>query len=72
MLIDLEGVDGPVRVLEGGGIVLYKFLASGAFRRAGRISVPDSASPVTTKGSIEDNPLVTEMLIDIARGSEFG
>lgn len=70
-MIDFEGVDAPVSVHEGGGVVLHEGLAIRCFGGAGTIAAPDIARPVAAEGRVEDDLLVLEIMVDVAAALEF-
>lgn len=61
VLVDFEGVDLPVGVLECSRVVLDVVLAGAGERRAGGIGAPDSTGPVTAEGGVEDLNRVTHV-----------
>lgn len=65
-LVDLERVDGPVRVLEGRGVVLDEVLAGGGLGSAGGVVGPDVSGPVAAEGGVEDDLVVHEEVVDVA------
>lgn len=53
VLVDLERVDAPVRLLEGGWILAHKVVAGAGFGGAAA-SGPGGAGPVAAESDIED------------------
>lgn len=53
LLVDLERVDAPVCLGEGGGVVLDVGVAGASLGGTGTRG-PDVASPVTAEGDVED------------------
>src|SRR5689334_1447492 len=53
MLVDLEGVDEPVDITKGAGVLLDVVVA-GACIAGARARRPDRACPVTAEGDVED------------------
>lgn len=67
ILIDLEGIDGPIRINKSLGVKPDVFLTGAArLSRASGILGPDAAGPVAAEGGVEDDVVALEMPVDVA------
>lgn len=64
-LIHLDRVDQPVRVLEGGWVVLDVGVARGRLGGAAAAG-PDVPGPVAAEGGVEDDVVVGKVGVDVA------
>lgn len=66
ILVNLEGINRPIRVHKSLGVKPDVFLtAAGRPRRASGILGPDGAGPVAAEGGVEDDVVVFEMPVDV-------
>lgn len=65
-LVDLEGVDGPVCLAECFRVVLNVVLAATGQGGASTVLAPYTAGPIAAEGSVEDEVVVHEVLVDVA------
>lgn len=64
--VDLDGVDEPVGVLEGGRVAGDVVLAGGGLGAADGIVGPNLTGPVSAEGRVEDDLVVLEVARDVA------
>lgn len=65
-LVHFQGVDRPICLRECGWIILHKSLATTGKGGASAVLTPHTTGPITAEGSVEDEVIVHEMLIDVA------
>lgn len=71
-LVNLERIDSPVRVPEGGGVVRDERVTGGGLGGALRGRAPDGAGPVAAEGRVEDELQAGEVGGDVAGPREEG
>lgn len=67
-MVNLQRADLPVSILKRRRIVLDEFLTCGGLRRTSAVLRPDATSPIAAQRGVDDDGLIFEMLVDIARG----
>lgn len=70
--IHLERVDGPVAVGERAGVLGHVVLARTRLGAAGAVGAPGGAGPVAAERVVEHDPVVGEVLVDVAGAAAAG
>lgn len=71
LAVHLQAVDEPVRLLEGGRVVLDKGLARRGLGAARGVGAPDIAGPVAAERDVKDELLIVDFVVDVAGSLEL-